>query len=129
MSSTILIADSPSNMAEEYKNFLTGKGHKVFVAETLEEMASLFDRTPFSMALISSALVEDPDSPFLRLIKREHVDCKFVLISEEFNAEIFIKTMHCSVFHECLVAPLDFSLLEKVVQSLTRPEKEQYEYF
>lgn len=128
MSSTILIADRSYRIAGGYRDFLTSKGHKVFVVETLEAMASLFDKMPFSVTLISSDLVDDPGSPFLRLIKREHVDCKFVLIAEEFNAEIFIKAMHCSVFHECLVAPLDLTLLGKVVQNLTRPEIEEYEY-
>ncbi len=124
MTSTILIADKPSYRLEDYKNFLTRKGHKVFLASSFEEMATLYESTTFGLLFLGSALVDDLDSPFLRAIKKDHRDCKFVLITNDLNAEIFLNALHCCVFHECLLGPLDLTLLEKVVDDLTQPKKE-----
>lgn len=128
MTSTILIADKPSCRLEDYRNFLMSKGHKVFLASSFEEMATLFESTTFAMLFLGSALVDDLDSPFLRAIKKDHRDCKFVLITDDLNAEIFINALHCSVFHECLVGPLDLTLMEKVINNLTRPKEEIFQY-
>lgn len=124
MPSTVLVADRPAGFIEDYRDFLASKGHKVFTAATLDEIENLLRKNSFEVAFISSNLLHNMDLQFLRNLRRRFSDCKFVLITPDFNAEIFLEAMHCSVFHECLLAPLNLPLLENVIQSLTQPVDE-----
>lgn len=124
MSSAILIADKPSEHIETYRRFLARKGHRVFTAVTLDDAAILLDKTPCSVAIIGSALVDDPDSLLLQAMKKNSRGCKFVLLTPFFDAEVFLNVLHGSIFHECLVSPLELSLLGDVIHHLIYLDEE-----
>ena len=124
MSSAVLIADKPSEHTETYRRFLAREGHRVFTAATLDDAAILLDKTPCSVAIIGSALVDDPDSLLLQTMKKNSRGCKFVLLTPFFDAEVFLNVLHGSVFHECLVSPLELSLLGDVIHHLIYLDEE-----
>lgn len=107
---------------ESYKDFLTRLGYRVFTVSSLERAAVMLGLIPFAVVLISSSLVDDPNSPVLRAMKKESSDCKFVLVTTSLEVDEFMCVLHGSVFHECIAAPSDLSLLGSLVQDLIHLE-------
>ena len=118
MPTAILIVDKPSQCVETYQEFFVKKGYSVFTAATLESAEVLLGTTPCSLAFISSDLVNDLDSRILHSLKKSDKNCKFVLMTASFDAEVFLRVLHGSIFHECLNSPLDLSLLDDIVYHL-----------
>ena len=110
MTPAILIVNKPSKSVETYRNFLAGKGYRVFTSPTLVEADILLNKTPCSLAFISSDLLDGMESSILRTMKNRRMDCKFVLMATNFDIDMYVEVLNGSIFHEYLVAPPTLAL-------------------